>query len=116
MNYVLFNAGGKEYKLVLTTRTMCELEKRLGCNPIDIMVAAADGRLPQVNAMVLILHASCQKFNHGVSIDDCYDIFDNYIADGHALTDFISVIMKIFEVSGLIGQSTESADSQSPNA
>ena len=29
MNYVLFTVKGKDYKLVLTTRTMVELEKRL---------------------------------------------------------------------------------------
>ena len=38
MNYMNFEAGGNTYKLVLTTRAMVELEKKIGCNPLDILV------------------------------------------------------------------------------
>lgn len=115
MNYVLFTVKGKDYKLVLTTRTMVELEKRLnGRNPISILMDVADDKLPTITEMILILWCSMVKYNHGISLDDCYDIFDDYVAEGHAYTDFIEVMMKIFETSGLIN--TKSTEDSDPNA
>jgi hypothetical protein len=33
---------------------------------------------------------------------DAADIFDEYLADGNAATDFIPVILEIYKASGLI--------------
>ena len=115
MNYVLFTVKGKDYKLVLTTRTMVELEKRLnGRNPISILMDVADDKLPTITEMILILWCSMVKYNHGISLDDGYNIFDDYVAEGHTYTDFIEVMMKIFETSGLIN--TKSTEDSDPNA
>ena len=103
MNYMTFKAGGNEYRMVLTTRAMVELEKKIGCNPIDILLRAQDGTtLPKVSDMIAILWSGLLKFNHGIKLEDCYDIFDNYLADGNSATDFISVILEVYKVSGLI--------------
>ena len=76
------------------------LEKQLGCNPLAIF---GDGdKLPTVTEMVVVLYASLIQYNHGISLNDAYDIFDNYLADGNTATDFISVILEIYKVSGLI--------------
>ena len=62
MNYVLFTVKGKDYKLVLTTRTMVELEKRLnGRNPISILMDVADDKLSTITEMILILWCSVVK-------------------------------------------------------
>ena len=100
MLYVEFNAGGKDYRLRLTTRDIVSLEKRIGCNPLAIF---GDGdTLPTITTMVAILHASLQTYEHGLTLDDAYKVFDAWLADGHTMTDFIQVIVDIFKASGLI--------------
>ena len=100
MLYTEFNANGKEYKLRLNTRNVVMLEKQLGCNPLSIF---GDGEtLPTITIMVQVLHASMQQYHHSINLNEAYDIFDEYLADGHSATDFLSVIIDIYRVSGLI--------------
>lgn len=100
MMYYDFNAGNKAYKLRLNTRNIVTLEKQLGCNPLAIF---GDGTtIPTVSVMVNVLWASLQQFHHNISLNDAYDIFDNYVEDGNSMTDFVQVILEIYKVSGLI--------------
>ena len=104
MLYTEFNTGNKEYKLRLNTRNVVLLEKQLGCNPLSIF---GDGdTIPTVTVMVAILHASLQQYQHNITLNDAYDIFDEWLADGHASTDFIPVILEIYKVSGIIPDDT----------
>jgi hypothetical protein len=99
--YYDFKAGNKEYKLRLNTRNIVALEKQLGCNPI--MIFGADGEtIPTVSAMVVILHASLQTYEHGITLEKAYDIFDEYLGDGNTSVDFVKVIMEIYKVSGIV--------------
>lgn len=100
MMYVDFNAGGKDYKLRLSTRNTVQLEKQLGCNPLAIF--GNGDTIPTVTVMVQVLYASLQQYNHGITLNDAYDIFDDYLADGNSATDFIQVLLEIYKVSGLI--------------
>lgn len=102
MMYYDFTAGNKEYKLRLNTRNIVGLEKKLGCNPLAIF--GRGDTIPTVTVMVQVLHASLQQYHHGISIDDAYDIFDAYIADGNSATDFINVIVEVYKVSGIINE------------
>lgn len=100
MMYVDFNAGGKDYKLRLNTRNTITLEKQLGCNPLAIF---GDGdTMPTITTMVQVLYCSLLQLNHGITLDDAYNIFDEYLADGNGATDFLTVMIDIFKVSGLI--------------
>jgi hypothetical protein len=98
--YIDFNADNKEYKLRLNTRNVVMLEKQLGCNPISIF--GNGDTLPSITVMVAILHASLQAYNHGITLNDAYDIFDAWLAEGHATTDFIPVILELYQASGII--------------
>lgn len=100
MNYVDFTAGNNAYKLRLTTRSIVALEKQMGCNPLAIF--GNGDKIPTITTMVQILHASLQTLEHGITLDKAYDIFDTWLADGHAMTDFIAVIIEIYKASGLI--------------
>jgi hypothetical protein len=100
MLYVDFSAGNKEYKLRLTTRATVALEKQLGCNPLGIF--GKGDTIPTVTQMVAILHASLQQYHHGITLNDAYGIFDDYLADNNTVTDFIMVILEIYRASGLI--------------
>ena len=100
MLYVDFMAGEKEYKLRLNTRNVITLEKHLNGNPLSIFGNA--DRVPTITEMVAILHASLQTYHHNISMNEAYDIFDAYLADGNAMTDFIPVIVDIYKASGII--------------
>ena len=102
MNYIDFEVGNKAYKLRLSTRNVVLLEKQLGCNPLNIFLENGRERIPTVTEMVAILHASLQQYNHGITSNDAYDIFDEYLDEGHAMTDFVPVIMEIYKASGII--------------
>jgi hypothetical protein len=99
--YYDFTAGDKEYKLRLSTRAIVALEKSIGCNPLMIFGRAGE-IVPTITTMVAVLHASLQQMNHGISLNDAYDIFDAWIADGNNPTEFIKVIMGIYDMSGLL--------------
>lgn len=110
MMYYEFTAGNKTYKLRLNTRNIIALEQKLGCNPI--MVFGVEGeKIPTVSAMVVILHASLQALEHGISLKDAEDIFDSYLEDGNTSVDFVKVIMELYKVSGIIP-----ADKEEKNA
>lgn len=100
MMYVDFIAGNKEYKLRIATRAIVALEKRIGCNPLTIF---GDGTtIPKITTMVEILHASLQQYHNGIDLNEAYDIYDEWVADGHVATDFVNIIVEIYKVSGLI--------------
>lgn len=110
MMYVDFTAGGKDYKLRINTRNIVTLEKQLGCNPLSVF---GDGnKLPTVTEMVNILYNSLQALNHGITLNDAYDIFDAYLADGHVATDFIYVIIDIYKVSGLMSNDSQAEEDE----
>lgn len=108
MMYYDFEASNKSYRLRLSTRNIVSLEKQIGCNPLAIF---GDGStIPTVSVMVQVLFHSLQQYNHGITLNDAYDIFDAYLADGHSTTDFIPVILEIYKVSGIIKDSAEGTD------
>ena len=105
MFYYDFTVGNKTYKLRLNTRIICTLEKQIGCNPLLIF---GDGdTIPTVSTMVNILYCALVQFNHGISLDDAFTIFDEWLSEGHTVTDFINVILEIYKVSGLIAKGGE---------
>ena len=105
MMYFDFEAGNKAYKLRLNTRNIVALEKQLGCNPVAIF--GKGDTIPTISTMVTVLHAALQQYHHGITMDDAYDIFDNYLADGHSMTDFIPVLVEVYKVSGIIKMDSE---------
>ena len=74
MMYIDFTAGGKEYKLRLNTRAIVALEKQLGMNPLAIF--GNGDTMPTITTLVAILHASLQQYQHNITLDAAYDIFD----------------------------------------
>ena len=114
MNYIDFTAGNKDYKLRLNTRNTILLEKQLGCNPLSIF---GDGEtIPTVTVMVAILHASLQQYNHGINLNDAYDIFDTWIEEGNSATDFIPIILEIYKASGIIPKDVKEEELETKNA
>lgn len=98
--YIDFEANNKAYKLRLNTRNTVALEKALGCNPLAIF---GDGEtMPTVTTMVTIFHAALQQYQHGITMNDAYDVFDAWLEEGHTTIDFVKVILELYKVSGII--------------
>jgi hypothetical protein len=100
MMYLDFEAGGKSYKLRLDTRATIALEKQIGRNPLAVF--GNGDEMPQITTLVQVLYCALQPLNHGISLDDAYDIFDRYLEDGNSATDFLTVVINVFKVSGII--------------
>lgn len=106
MLYVDFATEKKTYKLRLTTRNVVALEQKLGCNPLSIF---GDGEtVPTVSSMVAVLHASLQAYEHGISYDDTYAIFDAWLDEGHNAVEFINIILDVYKASGLVPKEADS--------
>ena len=105
MMYVDFTAGNKDYKLRLSIRSTVALERQLGVNPL--MIFGSGDTIPTITVMVQILHAALQQYNHGISLDDAYGIFEAWLNDGNTITDFLPIIIEVYKVSGIIKQDAE---------
>lgn len=92
------------YKLKLTTANTVQLEKRIGCNPLDIFNTPSG--IPSVTVMVDILFFSLQKYQSNIGLQDAYNLFDKYLEE-HDLTDFVTVILDIYKASGFIPDNKE---------
>lgn len=101
MLYKEFLVGNKEYKLRLRTRDVITVEKLIGCNPLSIFGTKGD-EIPTVTTMVTIFHSALQAYEHGITLDRAYDIFDEWITEGHTITEFVPIILELYKVSGLI--------------
>ncbi len=112
MLYYEFNTNDKAYKLRLNTRNIIELEKKLGQNPITIFfgsnkISTKDKKeeeefnVPSVTTMVYILHYSLQQYQHNITLNDSYDIFDKWLDEEHTVMDFLPIITEVFKVSGI---------------
>ena len=108
MFYYSLKIKDKEYKCKLATKNLVNLEHRLGINPLNVLTSISESNLPKLEPLLIILHESLQSLEHGISMDDVYDIYDSYIECGNTFVDFIPVIMDIYKTSGLIKEDKKS--------
>lgn len=102
MNYVAFNVGDKELKLKLDAKNTVALERVVGTNPLNELMKVANGQLPTLDFAINTLYASLQKLEHGYTLNKVYDLYDEYVEDGHSLVDLIPVLMDVFKAAGFI--------------
>lgn len=102
--YTELTIGNETYKLRLTTRNSIALERALGYNPITMFMNMESGAMPKMGDMLIILHSMLQSLHHGISIDKTYDLFDDYVAEGHNLFDLVPVFIEVFQNSGYMSK------------
>ena len=124
MLYTIATIAGKEYKLRLGAQDCVDVEKRLGKSVLDVLLAMAPDDLqadgnpesvhnlhgmltPKVGDICIILHGSMQKYQHGIALNDVYDLYDEHIDGGGSYNDFFEIISKILEVSGFLPKKAE---------
>lgn len=99
-NYKSLFVQNRELKLRIDTKNSIALEKRLGTNPLNLLIEAQDGKIPSFEALLLIFHAALQKYQHGITIEKVYDIYDAFVEEGHDMTDFMELMIQVLGVSG----------------
>lgn len=99
-NFVEFKAGNEEYKLRLGMSDILSLENKLGGNPMSVF--GTGDTVPEFKTMIDVLHASLQKFHHGVTWEKASEILEKWIDEENCMNDFIFVIFEIYKVSGII--------------
>lgn len=101
MRYTEFKVGEKEFKLRLTASATENLEKKLnGKNPLSTLMTVQSEQIPSVSNLLLILHASLQKFHHGYNHDKVLELYDEYVDEGNTYMDLIPVLLDVFKSSG----------------
>ena len=111
MNYTRFNVGEKELKLCLDAKNTVALERVLGTNPVnELRNCSEKEHLPSLDFISATLHASLQKYQHGYTLTKVYDLIDEFIGEGKNLTDFLPVLIDVFQVSGFIPKGTDEVE------
>lgn len=103
MNYVNFETAKGTYRLRLNTRNLVQLESILKENPIPAIIKyLIKDEIPPMDLMMKIFHASLLAYNPETTLDKAYDIFDEWLEDGHIIADFLEIIITIYRQAGLI--------------
>ena len=108
MLYTNFTVNNIDYKLRLGAKDAVALEKKLGTNPLNVFMKIAQTQsLPELETLIIMLQYSMQKYNHGITLEEAYDIYDKFVDEGHNMMDLVPVLMDAFKVSGLIPEEEE---------
>lgn len=113
--YTTWKVGEVEHKLRLTTRQAVAVEEKLGVNLLKVFMPrqGEDFPLPPLKVMLVVIHGALQKFEHGVTLDDVYDMNDDYVdAGGDQTSLLMDVIIPLFENSGFMPKQKETTDEQ----
>lgn len=110
--YTELTAGGQTYKLRLTTQGTVQLEKTLGYNPLQIFMGIDEDVLPKFSDMMAVLHQALQAYQHGITKEDAFEIFDAFRADGNTLWDLIPILLDVFIDAGFLPK--DAAETENP--
>ena len=97
----------KDYNLRLNAKACVELERKLGKNPLNVFISA-DG-MPLFEDMIKVFHSSLTEFQHGITLDNAYELFDEYCEEGGDIAKFTVLITDIFRDAGFIPKENENA-------
>lgn len=96
------------YNLRLSMKDVMYLEKLIGINPMTIFGLDPDNPIVPTNTqMISIFHAAARNYNHGISLDDACEIFQEWLRDGNSPADFIAVITELFTECGIFSTKKE---------
>ena len=107
MLYTTITIDGVDYKARLNDKACVDLEKKLGTNPLNIFAKIADnGNIPDLGVLITMLQASLTAYNHGITMDKTYELYDKFVDEGHTLMDLVPILLDVFKVSGFFKEET----------
>lgn len=93
---------GQEYKLRLRTVDVIQVEKKLGHNLMDMFMGIQDEKLPQLRELLAVVHASMAAYNHGITEAMFYNLYDEYLEEGHTMFDLVPIVLELLQNGGVI--------------
>ena len=112
MNYYTLIIGEREFECKLGTRDVVNLEKKMGTNPLNVLMSMEGGSLPQTGTMLVILQAAAKEDGKKLKVEEWYDLYDEFLEEGKSIADLLEVLVEIYEVSGLIPKEEEETDTK----
>lgn len=104
MLFSVLKVKDKEYKLRLPMKGLINLEKRLGFNPINVLNTNSSDGIPSFEGMMVVIQEALQAYQHGSTLDDAYNLYDEYIENDGTFQGFVLEFMKIFTTCGLMSE------------
>ena len=94
--YASMNVNGEEYKLKISSSAAMDAEKKRGKGLLE-----AAGDLRSVTTQIILLWASLQMYQHGMSMNTAADLYDAYMdTEDGCLENLINILVEVMEVSG----------------
>ena len=116
MIYYGFTVNDKEQKARLTAKTCIDLEKKLGTNPLNVMMSMDEKKMPSLDVLITILHYSLVQYQHGLTLDGTYAVYDDMVDEGKGIADLLNIVIELFRVSGFIPEATTAEAEAEKNA
>jgi anthranilate phosphoribosyltransferase len=96
--YEVLTVCGSEYHLKITTANAVKLEEAL---KTDILQGL--DRMSEINILAKYYYAAAVSQNDSINtIDDVYQLFDDYITDGGTYEKLQELLVKVLLVSGIL--------------
>ena len=93
---------GEVYKLRLRTVDVIQLEKRLNKNLMDMFMSIQNDKLPQLRDMLIVLHGAMAAYNHGITESKFYELYDEWLEEGHSMFELVPIVMELMQKGGLV--------------
>ena len=104
--------GKDSYKLRLSTKRAVDLERALGFNPLQIFFDVNNGKLPKLSDLMIMLQYFLQDMQHGIKLEDAYDIYDKFVAEGHNMFDLIPLFIEVLKESGFMAEEVDESKNE----
>lgn len=103
--YETLNVSGREYYLKITAAHAVKLEEELGTDLITGM-----DKLAEVKTLAKYYYAAIKPMNDSVrSIEDVYQLFDDYVTAGGTMDDLQFLMMDVLVTSGILTRDVNEA-------
>ena len=100
--YETLTVCGSEIHLKITTANAVKLEEQLGTDLLSGLE-----KLAEVKTLAKYYFAAAVSLNDSIStIDDIYQLFDDFVTDGGELDTLQKLIIEVLLVSGILSRET----------
>ena len=100
MIYTSLKVGDKIFNLRITRQSEMALKAKTGKSILKIMESMQDDQ--DIEPMLTIFLCACKWEKPEMTIEDVYDIWNEFVDEGYAIEELLALTMEIFRVSGYV--------------